>query len=171
MSDSSKRDKKPKPTKSDSPEGAQKLIADNRKAWFEYEILDTYEAGIVLKGTEVKSIREGGVSLRESFCKVFGAEIFLWNAHIAPYSHRGSAEHEPTRTRKLLLNRHEINKLLGKTIEKGLTLVPLRMYFKKGRIKLAIALARGKNVRDKRETIRRRETDRETRAAVKTRNR
>ena len=119
----------------------------------------------------MKSIREGGVSLRESFCKVFGAEIFLWNAHIAPYSHRGSAEHEPTRTRKLLLNRHEINKLLGKTIEKGLTLVPLRMYFKKGRIKLAIALARGKNVRDKRETIRRRETDRETRAAVKTRNR
>jgi SsrA-binding protein len=148
-----------------------KLIADNRKANFEYEILETFEAGIVLQGTEVKSIREGGVSLRESFCKVFGAEIFLWNAHIAPYSHRGSAAHEPTRTRKLLLNRREINKLLGKTIEKGLTIVPLRMYFKKGRIKLAIGLARGKNVRDKRETIKRREADRETRTAMKTRNR
>jgi len=148
-----------------------KLIADNRKANFEYEILETFEAGIVLQGTEVKSIREGGVSLRESFCKVFGAEIFLWNAHIAPYSHRGSAAHEPTRTRKLLLNRREINKLLGKTIEKGLTVVPLRMYFKKGRIKLAIGLARGKNVRDKRETIKRREADRETRTAMKTRNR
>jgi SsrA-binding protein len=165
MSDSGKKDRKEKKEN----DAGETLIADNRKAWFEYEILDTYEAGIVLKGTEVKSIREGGVSLRESFCKVFGAEIFLWNAHIAPYSHRGSSEHEPTRTRKLLLNRQEINKLLGKTIEKGLTLVPLRMYFKKGRIKLAIGLARGKNVRDKRETIRRRETDRETRAAVKNR--
>ena len=167
MSDSGKKERKEKKEN----DAGETPIADNRKAWFEYEILDTYEAGIVLKGTEVKSIREGGVSLRESFCKVFGAEIFLWNAHIAPYSHRGSSEHEPTRTRKLLLNRQEINKLLGKTVEKGLTLVPLRMYFKKGRIKLAIALARGKNVRDKRETIRRRETDRETRAAVKSRNR
>jgi SsrA-binding protein len=147
----------------------EKLIADNRKAGFEYHILDTFEAGIVLQGTEVKSIREGGVSLRESFCRVMGNEIFLWNAHIAPYSHRGSADHDTTRTRKLLLNRHEINKLIGKTVEKGLTVVPLRMYFKGGRIKLAIALARGKNVRDKRETIRRREADRETRAAVKTR--
>ena len=147
----------------------EKLIADNRKAGFEYHILDTWEAGIVLKGTEVKSIREGGISLRESFCKVMGAEIFLWNAHIAPYSHRGSADHEPTRTRKLLLKRQEINKLIGKTVEKGLTLVPLRMYFKKGKIKLAIALARGTNVRDKRETVKRREADRETRAAVKSR--
>ncbi|MEI6244438.1 MAG: SsrA-binding protein SmpB [Acidobacteriota bacterium] len=150
-------------------EKQEKLIADNRKAGFEYHILDTWEAGIVLKGTEVKSIREGGISLRESFCKVMGAEIFLWNAHIAPYSHRGSADHEPTRTRKLLLKRQEINKLIGKTVEKGLTLVPLRMYFKKGKIKLAIALARGKNVRDKRETVKRREADRETRAAVKSR--
>lgn len=150
-------------------EKQEKLIADNRKAAFEYHILDTWEAGIVLQGTEVKSIREGGISLRESFCKVMGGEIFLWNAHIAPYSHRGSADHEPTRTRKLLLKRQEINKLIGKTVEKGLTLVPLRMYFKKGRIKLAVALARGKNVRDKRETVKRREADRETRAAVKSR--
>ncbi len=153
----------------EKPEKQEKLIADNRKAAFEYHILDTWEAGIVLQGTEVKSIREGGISLRESFCKVMGGEIFLWNAHIAPYSHRGSADHEPTRTRKLLLKRQEINKLIGKTVEKGLTLVPLRMYFKKGRIKLAVALARGKNVRDKRETVKRREADRETRAAVKSR--
>jgi SsrA-binding protein len=93
----------------------------------------------------------------------------LWNAHIAAYGHRGSADHEPTRTRKLLLHKREIEKLIGKTVEKGMTLVPLRMYFKNGKIKVAIALGKGKNVRDKRETIRRRETDRETRAAVKTR--
>jgi SsrA-binding protein len=145
------------------------VIAENRKANFDYHILDTYEAGIVLLGTEIKSMREGGVSLRESFCKVKGAEVFLWNAHIAPYSHRGSSEHETTRTRKLLLHRQEINKLIGKTVEKGLTLVPLRMYFKKGRAKVVIALARGKNTVDKRETIKRREADRETRAAVKSR--
>lgn len=145
------------------------VIAENRKANFDYHIIDTYEAGIVLLGTEIKSMREGGVSLRESFCKVKGAEIFLWNAHIAPYSHRGSAEHDSTRTRKLLLKRQEINKLIGKTVEKGLTLVPLRMYLKNGRAKLAIALARGKDVRDKRETVRKREADRETRAAVKSR--
>lgn len=156
-------------SETEKQEKEQKLIADNRKAGFEYHILDTWEAGIVLQGTEVKSIREGGISLRESFCKVMGGEIFLWNAHIAPYSHRGSADHEPTRTRKLLLKRQEINKLIGKTVEKGLTLVPLRMYFKKGKIKLAIALARGKNVRDKRETVRKRDADRETRAAVKSR--
>ena len=148
-----------------------KIIAENRKANFDYHILETFEAGIVLLGTEIKSIREGGVSLRESFCKVTASEIFLWNAHIAPYSHRGSADHDATRTRKLLLKREEINKLLGKVVEKGLTLVPLRMYFKNGRAKLVIALARGKNVVDKRETIRRREADRETRAAVKSRQR
>lgn len=95
--------------------------------------------------------------------------MFLWNAHIAAYSHRGSADHEATRTRKLLLHKREIEKLIGKTVEKGMTLVPLRMYFKNGKIKVAIAL--GKNVRDKRETVRRREADRETRAAVKSRAR
>ena len=146
---------------------AQAIIAENRKAAFEYHLLDTFEAGLVLRGTEVKSIREGGISLRDAFCKVIGGEVFLWNAHIAAYSHRGSADHDPTRTRKLLLHKHEIEKLIGKTVEKGMTLVPLRMYFKKGRIKVAIALGKGKNVRDKRETIRKREADRETRAAVK----
>jgi SsrA-binding protein len=149
-----------------SEDGA--VIAENRKANFDYHILETFEAGIVLLGTEIKAIREAGISLRESFCKVQGSEVFLWNAHIAPYSHRGSADHDSTRTRKLLLKRQEINKLIGKTVEKGLTLVPLRMYYKKGRAKLVVALARGKNVIDKRDTIRKREVDRETRAAVKT---
>lgn len=145
------------------------LIADNRKAGFDYHILETFEAGVVLLGTEIKSMREAGISLRESFCRVKDGEIYLWNAHIAPYSHRGSADHDATRTRKLLLKRQEINKLIGRTVEKGLTLVPLRVYLKRGRAKVAIALARGKNVRDKRETIKRREADRETRVAVKTR--
>jgi SsrA-binding protein len=145
------------------------LIADNRKAGFDYAILDTFEAGIVLVGTEVKAIREGRANLRDSFCRVEGGEVFLFNMHISPYSHRGSADHEPTRKRKLLLHREEIRKLIGKTSEKGLTLVPLRLYFKNGRIKTAIGLARGKNTIDKRETIRRREDERETRAAVKTR--
>jgi SsrA-binding protein len=145
------------------------VIADNRKAGFDYHILETFEAGMVLLGTEIKSMRESGISLRESFCRVKDGEIFLWNAHIAPYSHRGSADHDATRTRKLLLSRREINKLIGRTVEKGLTVVPLRVYLKRGRAKIAIALARGKNVVDKRETIRRREADRETRAAVKSR--
>lgn len=148
---------------------APAIIAENRRAAFEYHLLDTFEAGLVLRGTEVKSIRESGISLRDSFCKVTGGEVFLWNAHIAAYSHRGSADHEPTRTRKLLLHKNEIEKLIGKTVGKGMTLVPLRMYFKNGRIKVAIALGKGKNVRDKRETIRKREADRETRAAVKSR--
>ena len=145
------------------------LIADNRKAGFDYHLLEQFEAGVVLTGTEVKAAREGRVNLRDAFCRFQGDEIFLLNAHIGQYSHGGYASHDPIRSRKLLLNRDELNKLLGKTTEKGLTIVPLRMYFKKGRIKLAIALAKGKKVYDKRETILRREADRETRAAVKTR--
>jgi SsrA-binding protein len=144
------------------------LIADNRKAGFDYAILETFEAGLVLVGTEVKAIREGRANLRDSFCRVESGEVYLYNMHVSPYSHRGSADHEPTRKRKLLLHREEIRKLIGKTSEKGLTLVPLRLYFKNGRIKAAIGLARGKNTIDKRETIRRREAERETRAAVKT---
>jgi SsrA-binding protein len=144
------------------------LIADNRKAGFDYAILETFEAGLVLVGTEVKAIREGRANLRDSFCRVESGEVYLYNMHVSPYSHRGSADHEPTRKRKLLLHREEIRKLTGKTSEKGLTLVPLRLYFKNGRIKAAIGLARGKNTIDKRETMRRREAERETRAAVKT---
>lgn len=148
---------------------AEKLIADNRKARHDYHILDTYEAGIVLLGTEVKSIREGRVNLRDSFGRVEGGEVFVYNVHISSYSHRGYADHEPTRRRKLLLNKSEIRKLIGKTVERGMTLVPTRMYFRNGRVKVAIGLAKGKRTYDKRETIRRREVERETRATIKER--
>jgi SsrA-binding protein len=145
------------------------VIADNRKAGYDYHLLEQFEAGLVLVGTEVKAAREGRVNLREAYCRLEGGEAWLLGAHIGQYSHGGYASHDPLRRRKLLLNRTEVNKLLGKTTEKGLTIVPLRMYFKKGHIKLAIALAKGKKQFDKRETIRRRETERETRAAVKSR--
>jgi SsrA-binding protein len=150
-------------------EQAQQNIAENRKAFHDYHILESFEAGLVLLGTEVKSIREGNANLRDSFARVEGAELWLYNVHVSPYSHRGSSDHEPTRRRKLLLHRREIRKLIGKTVERGLTLVPTRMYFKNGRIKVEICLARGKKAHDKRETIKRREADRETRAAVKER--
>jgi SsrA-binding protein len=145
------------------------LIADNRKALFDYHLLETFEAGIALLGTEVKGIREGRANLRDSFARVEQGEVWLYNVHISPYSHRGYVDHDPKRRRKLLLHRAEIRKLIGKTIERGLTLVPTRLYFKNGRVKVALALARGKQAHDKRETIRRREGDRETRAAVKER--
>jgi SsrA-binding protein len=145
------------------------LIADNRKAHFDYHVLETFEAGIALLGTEVKGIREGKANLRDAFARVEKGEVWLYNVHINPYSHRGYVDHDPKRRRKLLLHRQEIRKLIGKTVEKGLTLVPTRMYFKNGRVKIALALARGKQVHDKRETIKRRETERETRAAVKER--
>ena len=150
-------------------EKAQRLIADNRKARHDYHLLETFEAGVALLGTEVKAIREGRVNLRDSYARVEGGEVFLYGMNISPYSHRGYAEHDPTRRRKLLLHRIEIRKLIGKTVEKGLTLVPTQLYFKDGRVKVAIALARGKQDHDKRETIRRRETERETRAAIKER--
>jgi SsrA-binding protein len=152
-------------------EKAQRLVAENRKALHDYHILETFEAGVVLQGTEVKSIREGRVNLRDSFARVEGGEVFVYNVHISPYSHRGYADHEPTRRRKLLLNRQEIRKLIGKTVERGMTLVPLRLYFKNGRVKIAISLARGKQAHDKRDAIRKREVDRETRSALKARSR
>ena len=148
-------------------EKAQANIAENRKAFHDYHLLETFEAGIVLLGTEVKAIREGRVNLRDSFARVEDGEVFLYNVNISPYSHRGYADHEPLRRRKLLLHRDEIRKLIGKTVEKGMTLVPVRMYFKNGRVKVAVSLAKGKKEYDKRETIKRRETDRETRAAIK----
>ena len=150
---------------------AEKIIADNRKALHDYHILETFEAGVALLGTEVKAIREGRVNLRDSYGRVDDGEVFVMNIHISPYSHRGYADHEPLRRRKLLLHRQEIRKLVGKTTERGMTLVPLRMYFKNGKVKLAIGLARGKKDYDRRETIKRRETDRETRAAIKERQR
>ena len=150
-------------------EAAQKNIAENRKALHDFHLLETFEAGIVLLGTEVKSIREGRVNLRDSFARVEGGELWVYNINISPYSHRGYADHEALRRRKLLLHGEEIRKLIGKVEEKGMTLVPVRMYFKNGRVKIAVSLAKGKKDYDKRETIKRREAERETRAAVKER--
>src|ERR1700704_929429 len=150
-------------------EKAQANIAENRKAFHDYHLLETFEAGVALLGTEVKSIREGRVNLRDSFARVENGEVFLYNVNISPYSHRGYVDHEPLRRRKLLLNRDEIRKLIGKTVEKGMTLVPIRMYFKNGRVKIAVSLAKGKKDYDKRETLKRREIDRETRSVIKER--
>lgn len=148
-------------------EATDRIVADNRKAGHDYHLLETFEAGMALLGTEVKAIREGRVNLRDSYCRLERGDAYLVGAHIGQYSHGGYASHDPVRPRKLLLHRTELNKLLGKTTERGLTIVPLRMYFKHGRVKLAIALAKGKKLYDKRETIKRREAERETRAAVK----
>ena len=146
---------------------AKELIADNRKAGHDFHILETFEAGVVLTGFEVKSIREGRVNLRDSYARVENGEVWLLNVDISAYSHLGYAVHESKRKRKLLLHKEQIRKLIGKVAERGFTLVPTRMYFKNGRVKVAVALAKGKNAPDKRETVRRREADRETRAAVK----
>ena len=152
-------------------EAAKRVVAENRKARHDYEVLDTWEAGVALLGTEVKAIREGRINLRDSYARVENGEVWLLNVHISPYSHRGYADHAELRQRKLLLHRHEIRKLVGQTAERGLTLVPLELYFNKGRVKVLLALARGKKTHDKREAIKQRETDRETRAAVKARQR
>ena len=158
-------------TRVDARTEARRVIAENRKARHDYHVLETWEAGVALLGTEIKAIREGRVNLRDSYARVERGEVWMLNVHISPYSHRGYAQHEELRQRKLLLHRHEIRKLLGRTTEKGLTLVPLEMHFKNGRVKVLLALAKGKQAHDKRETIRRRETERETRAAVKARGR
>ena len=141
----------------------------NRQAYHHYQILETFEAGIVLQGTEVKSIREGKVNLKDSYGLVKNGEVWLLNCHISPYSHGNRMNHDPLRTRKLLLHRREIRKLLGKTTERGLTLVPIRIYFQRGLAKCEVALARGKKLYDKRETEKRRTIDKETRQAMKER--
>ena len=150
-------------------EQAQKSVAENRKAFHDYHIIETFEAGIALLGTEVKAIREGSVNLRDSFGRVEGGEIWIYNVHISPYSHRGYADHEPTRRRKLLLHRQEIRKLIGKTVERGMTLVPTRVYFKGPYAKVEIALARGKDRFDKRESIKAREQRRDVERAMQER--
>ncbi|HVZ24353.1 MAG TPA: SsrA-binding protein SmpB [Vicinamibacterales bacterium] len=150
---------------------AQRIIADNRKAFHDYHVLHTWEAGVVLLGSEVKAMREGRVNLRDSYAKLERGELWLMNVHISSYSHAGYDRPDERRQRKLLLHRAEISKLGGQVREKGLTLVPLQLYFKGSRVKATIALVKGKQAHDKRETIRRREIDRETRAAVKARTR
>ena len=145
----------------------EKTIASNKKAYHEYFILDKLEAGISLLGTEVKAIREGRLNLKDSYALVKDGEVWLYNCHISPYSHGTRENHEPTRPRKLLLHRQEIRKLIGKTQEKGLTLPPLRVYFKRGKIKVELGVARGKKLVDKRESERKKEADREAAAAIK----
>lgn len=148
-------------------QAGEKVVATNKKAFHEYFILDRLEAGISLVGTEVKAIREGRLNLKDSYALIRNGEALLFNCHISPYSHGNRENHEPTRPRKLLLHRQEIRKLIGKTQEKGLTLTPLRVYFKRGKIKVELGVARGKKLVDKRESERRKEADREAAAAMK----
>jgi len=149
----------------------EKVLAANRAAFYNYHISDKYEAGVALLGTEVKSVLDGRVQLKEAYVSVRDGEAWLFNAHISPYSHGNRENHDPLRTRKLLLHRREIDKLDEAAAKDGMTLVPTRVYFKNGRIKLEVGVARGKKMYDKRETELRRTVDRETRAQLKERNR
>lgn len=142
-------------------------MADNRQAGHNYFLLERFEAGVVLTGTEVKAAKSGKVQLKESYAAVLGNEAWLVNAHISEYSHGNRANHMPVHNRKLLLHRDEIDKLLGKTREKGLSLIPTKLYLKGGRIKCEVAVARGKKLHDKRETERAREAEAEARAAIR----
>lgn len=145
-----------------------KIVSDNRKARYLYEILETYEAGIVLQGTEVKSIRAGKVNLQDAYALIRGGEAWLLNAHISPFEKAsGYFNHDTRRTRKLLLHKEEINKLLGQVEQKGLTLVPLKMYLKNGRVKVDIAVGRGKKLHGKREDIRQKDDKRAMERAMK----
>lgn len=149
---------------------SEKVVATNRKAFHDYFIEERFEAGITLQGTEVKSLREGRVNLQDSYASVRGTEVFLHQCHISPYSHGNIMNHDPTRVRKLLLHKTEIHKLLGKTQQKGLTLIPLRIYFsKRGYAKVELGLAKGKKLYDRRETIKAREAGREVQRAIKER--
>jgi SsrA-binding protein len=142
---------------------ATKRIADNRKARFDYELLEHFEAGIVLQGTEVKSLRAGKLNLGDSYCVIErDGQVYLKDAHISPYSHGTHANHDPLRTRKLLLNRGEIRRLAQRVREKGLTLIPTRVYLKNGWVKVEIALAKGRKKYDKREKIKERDAERDT---------
>ncbi|MGE5124809.1 MAG: SsrA-binding protein SmpB [Betaproteobacteria bacterium] len=145
----------------------EQVLATNRKALFHYEVLERAEAGIALVGTEVKSIRDGGLNFSDSWVELRSGELVLVGCRVAPYSHGNLANHRPDRERKLLLHRSEIRRLGGRVSERGLTLVPLRAYLKNGRVKLEIGLARGRHVHDKREAIRRRDEERETRRALR----
>ena len=148
-------------------EKGRKVVASNRKARHDYTILDTYEAGMALTGTEVKSLREGKAQLKDGYAAVHDGELWLHNVHIPPYAPASRENHEPERSRKLLMHAREIERLIGKTREKGLTLVPTRLYFSNGRAKVEIALARGKDVGDKRQTIKEREMKREMERAIR----
>lgn len=153
------------------PPRERTIVATNRRARYEYEILDTWEAGLVLVGPEVKSLREGNANLTDAFAYEKRGELWLRGAHISPYKQAGRDNPDPRRERKLLLHRREIEKLIAQSNEKGLTVVPLTLYFMKGRAKVELGLARGKKRHDKRETIKRREQDREIQRAMRGRRR
>ncbi len=150
-------------------EPARKSICKNRKARFQYQIDETVEAGLVLTGSEVKSLRAGAANLSDAYAQVRGSEVYLMKAHIAPYTNAGRENHLPERPRKLLLHRREIDRLGGRLREKGLTLVPIELYFKEGRAKVELGLGRGKKLHDKRESIATRESERRVRQAVRRR--
>ena len=144
-------------------------IATNRQARHRYHFLETWEAGLVLTGTEVKSLRDGKAQIKDGYASVRDGEVWLYNVHIPPYAPASRENHEPERPRKLLMHKREIERLIGKTREKGLTLVPTRLYFRDGRVKVEIALAKGKDVGDKRQTIKEREMKREMERAIRAR--
>ncbi len=148
-------------------DGGPWTIASNKKAFHDYFVEERYEAGLVLTGSEVKSLRDGKANLKDAYARVLNDEVFLLGVHISPYAAASYQNHDPTRTRKLLLHRKEIQRLIGKTTQKGLTLVPLRLYWKDGRAKVELGLARGKREYDKRETERRREAQREIAKVMK----
>ncbi len=150
--------------------GGIKIIADNRRARADYFIEETFEAGIALTGTEVKSLREGRANLKESYGDVVGGEVWLVGCHISPYEHGNVNNHEPTRRRKLLLHKEEIARLFGKTQERGLTLVPMKMYFKRGRAKIELGLGRGKKHGDRRQELKERTVNREVQRELSDRN-
>lgn len=150
---------------------ANRTLAENRKARHDYSIEETYEAGVALTGTEIKSIRAGRVNLRDSYAQVKGGEMWLFNVHIAPYDQAGYVSHDPMRPRKLLMHRKEINRLAGAVTEKGLALIPLRVYLKNNRAKIELALARGKKSYDKRDAIAERDSKREVERALRDRQR
>jgi SsrA-binding protein len=158
--------KEPKAKDRDPVASGQRDASVNRAASHNYFLLEKYEAGVALRGTEVKSIREGQANLKDAYGLIKDGEAFLLNAHIGPYSHGNASNHESLRTRKLLLKREELRKLVGKTQIKGHTLIPTRLYFRNGRVKCELAVAKGKQDWDKRETERRREADKEAKAAI-----
>jgi SsrA-binding protein len=156
-------------SKGSKPESEVESIAKNRQARHDYAIIDSWEAGIVLTGTEVKALREGKANISDAYGIVRNGEIFLLNLHISPYERGGYVNHDPTRTRKLLLHRKEIRRQIGAVEREGLTLVPLELYIKKGKAKVALALGKGKKLHDKRETERQRDADREMARALRVR--
>lgn len=149
----------------------RKLVANNKKAYHDYFIDETYEAGVALHGTEVKSLRMGRCSIKESFIRIENGEVFVYGMHVSPYEKGNIFNKDPLRIKKLLLHRHEINRLAGRVVEKGYTLVPLQVYFKEGRVKVEIGLARGKKLYDKREDIAKKDARREMEREFKDKNR